>query len=244
MTHGGFLRNSIMLVRGPTGRGKTMLAGVFARAGALRGERVVYYGFEEPRHTLIRNFDAVDLEIGELVRAGNLKLVCRYPEATSLEEEGFVVTPVASAEQGLAVLRQYEFDAVVTDYALPGGDGARMLREAAGSGRLADTPAFIVTGHHDMPIPGEFAVIPKPLNLDGLLREVRRVVDGGMTAEGRRRTHLRRDRHASPDGNAARRDGDRQKTPSSSCSSSAPRPCIPRRRCGTSVRCWPSSTAR
>jgi hypothetical protein len=26
-----------------------MLAGVYARAGALRGERVVYYGFEEPR---------------------------------------------------------------------------------------------------------------------------------------------------------------------------------------------------
>jgi circadian clock protein KaiC len=59
MTHGGFLRNSIMLVRGPTGSGKTMLAGLFARAGALRGERVVYYGFEEPRPTLIRNFDEI-----------------------------------------------------------------------------------------------------------------------------------------------------------------------------------------
>ena len=86
MTHGGFLRNSIMLVRGPTGSGKTMLAGVFARAGAMRGERVVYYGFEEPRPTLIRNFDEVRLGIGELVRSGNFKLVCRYPEATSLED--------------------------------------------------------------------------------------------------------------------------------------------------------------
>ena len=86
MTKGGFLRNSIMLVRGPTGSGKTMLAGVYARAGAMRGERVVYYGFEEPRPTLIRNFDEVQLGIGELVRAGNFKLVCRYPEATSLED--------------------------------------------------------------------------------------------------------------------------------------------------------------
>ncbi len=60
MTHGGFLRNSIMLVRGPTGSGKTMLAGVYARAGAKRAERVVYYGFEEPRPTLIRNFDEVE----------------------------------------------------------------------------------------------------------------------------------------------------------------------------------------
>jgi circadian clock protein KaiC len=86
MTHGGFLRNSIMLVRGPTGSGKTMLAGLFARAGALRRERVVYYGFEEPRPTLIRNFDEVGLGIAELVRGGDLKIQCRYPEATSLED--------------------------------------------------------------------------------------------------------------------------------------------------------------
>jgi circadian clock protein KaiC len=86
MTHGGFVRNSIMIVRGPTGSGKTMLAGLYARAGALRGERVVYYGFEEPRSTLIRNFDEVGLGIGELVRIGNLKVICRYPEATSLED--------------------------------------------------------------------------------------------------------------------------------------------------------------
>jgi len=86
MTHGGFLRNSIMLVRGPTGSGKTMLAGLFARAGALRGERVVYYGFEEPRPTLIRNFDEVGLGIAGLVRGGELKIQCRYPEATSLED--------------------------------------------------------------------------------------------------------------------------------------------------------------
>ncbi|HXD17741.1 MAG TPA: circadian clock protein KaiC [Vicinamibacterales bacterium] len=86
MTNGGFLRNSIMLVRGPTGSGKTMLAGLFARAGALRSERVVYYGFEEPRPTLIRNFDQIGLGIGELVRGGDLKIQCRYPEATSLED--------------------------------------------------------------------------------------------------------------------------------------------------------------
>lgn len=86
MTHGGFVRNSIMIVRGPTGSGKTMLAGASARAGALRGERVVYYGFEEPRSTLIRNFEEVGMGIADLVRGGNFKLQCRYPEATSLED--------------------------------------------------------------------------------------------------------------------------------------------------------------
>jgi circadian clock protein KaiC len=86
MTNGGFLRNSIMLVRGPTGSGKTMLAGLFARAGAMRNERVVYYGFEEPRPTLIRNFDAIGMGMGALARGGDLKIQCRYPEATSLED--------------------------------------------------------------------------------------------------------------------------------------------------------------
>lgn len=86
MTRGGWLRNSIVIVRGPTGSGKTMLAGLYARAGALRGERVVYYGFEEPRPILIRNFEVIGMPMTPLVSAGNLRMVCRYPESTSLED--------------------------------------------------------------------------------------------------------------------------------------------------------------
>lgn len=86
MTYGGWLRNAIMLVRGPTGSGKTMLAGLYARAGALRGERVVYYGFEEPRPTLLRNFRQIGLSMEELIEAGVLRVECRYPESTSLED--------------------------------------------------------------------------------------------------------------------------------------------------------------
>jgi circadian clock protein KaiC len=86
MTHGGWLRNAIMLVKGPTGSGKTMLAGLFARAGGLRGERVVYYGFEEPRPTLLRNFEQIGLSMRALIEDGKLLVQCRYPEATSLED--------------------------------------------------------------------------------------------------------------------------------------------------------------
>ena len=86
MTNGGWLRNSIMLVRGPTGSGKTNLAGLYARAGAMRGERVVYYGFEEPRPILLRNFEQIGLSMAEIIRDGRLLLQCRYPEATSLED--------------------------------------------------------------------------------------------------------------------------------------------------------------
>jgi circadian clock protein KaiC len=86
MTRGGWLRNSLIIVRGPTGSGKTMLAGLYARAGAMRGERVVYYGFEEPRPILVRNFEAIGMPVTPLINAGNLRVICRYPESTSLED--------------------------------------------------------------------------------------------------------------------------------------------------------------
>jgi circadian clock protein KaiC len=86
LTHGGWLRNSIIIVRGPTGSGKTMLAGLYARAGAARGERVVYYGFEETRPILLRNYREIGMPMEPYIQAGNLKVICRYPEATSLED--------------------------------------------------------------------------------------------------------------------------------------------------------------
>lgn len=86
MTRGGWLRNAIIIVRGPTGSGKTNLAGLYARAGASRGERVVYYGFEEPRPILLRNYREIGMDMQPLIDAGHLKVICRYPEATSLED--------------------------------------------------------------------------------------------------------------------------------------------------------------
>jgi circadian clock protein KaiC len=86
MTRGGWLRNSIIIVRGPTGSGKTMLSGLYARAGAARGERVVYYGFEETRPILLRNYREMGMDMEPYIRSGNLKVLCRYPEATSLED--------------------------------------------------------------------------------------------------------------------------------------------------------------
>jgi DNA-binding response OmpR family regulator len=125
----------------------------------------------------------------------------------ALEHEGFAVTAVASAEHGLATLVQTDFDAVLTDYALPGGDGIWMLREAARNGRLEDTPAFIVTGHHDVLLADDYAVIPKPLDLDHLLSAVRRAI-GSLEAEGRRRAYARAARAACRDSGRTPKRGD------------------------------------
>jgi circadian clock protein KaiC len=86
MIKGGLLRDTICIVRGPTGSGKTMLAGLYARAGASRGERVVYYGFEEPKPILLRNFASIGMPMEELEASGSLRVICRYPEGLSLED--------------------------------------------------------------------------------------------------------------------------------------------------------------
>jgi hypothetical protein len=52
----------------------------------MRGERVVYYGFEEPKPILMRNFASIGMRMDALEKAGNLRVICRYPEASSLED--------------------------------------------------------------------------------------------------------------------------------------------------------------
>lgn len=147
MTNGGWLRNSIIILRGPTGAGKTILAGVYAKAGADRGERVVYYGFEETRATLLRNYRELGLDMDAAVKRGNLRVICRYPEATSLEDllvdlridlEEFKPSVIvldsissiehASSPQGFrqfvigvaSILRQHGRSALITQTVAPG----------------------------------------------------------------------------------------------------------------------------
>jgi circadian clock protein KaiC len=59
---------------------------LYARAGSARGERVVYYGFEETRPILLRNYREIGMDMEPFIRNGTLKVICRYPEATSLED--------------------------------------------------------------------------------------------------------------------------------------------------------------
>jgi circadian clock protein KaiC len=86
MVGGGLTRDSIVIVRGPTGSGKTLLAGLYARAGAARGERVAYFGFEEPRPVLLRNFAQIGMPLDEFEEKGLVSLICRYPEAIGFED--------------------------------------------------------------------------------------------------------------------------------------------------------------
>lgn len=86
MCEGGAFRDSITLVSGPTGAGKTLMASGFAAGGAAVGERCLMLGFEESRDQLFRNAKGWGHDFERLESDGWLKTVCEYPEAQSLED--------------------------------------------------------------------------------------------------------------------------------------------------------------
>lgn len=86
MCGGGMFRDSIILVSGATGTGKTLMVTQFVKSTTEVGERCMLFAFEESRSQLIRNARSwgVDFEAAEA--AGQLRMVCTYPEAKGLED--------------------------------------------------------------------------------------------------------------------------------------------------------------
>lgn len=68
---------------------------------------------------------------------------------TALEIEGHDVDEASNAREGLQRLQDGRYDLVLSDYAMPGGTGTWMLREAERAGLLSNTAALIVTAHPD-----------------------------------------------------------------------------------------------
>ncbi len=87
MCGGGFFRDSIILVSGATGTGKTLMATAFMAAGAVRGERSLLFAFEESRDQLFRNATGWGVDFEQMERDGLLRVVCNYPEVTGLEDQ-------------------------------------------------------------------------------------------------------------------------------------------------------------
>lgn len=86
MCGGGFFRDSIILVSGPTGNGKTLLATQFMHGGVQKGERSLLFAFEESREQLFRNATGWGIDFEKYEKEGMLRVICEYPEVTSLED--------------------------------------------------------------------------------------------------------------------------------------------------------------
>jgi circadian clock protein KaiC len=86
MCGGGLFRDSVTLVSGATGTGKTLTVTQFLNGGAAAGERCLLLAFEESRDQLFRNAASWGVDFEQLERDGLLKVVCDYPDIAGLED--------------------------------------------------------------------------------------------------------------------------------------------------------------
>jgi circadian clock protein KaiC len=81
----GFYRGSTILVSGTAGSGKTSIANFFANAACGRGERCLYFAFEESPSQIRRNMESLSLDMEQWVRRGLLKYHASRPTVYGLE---------------------------------------------------------------------------------------------------------------------------------------------------------------
>jgi circadian clock protein KaiC len=81
----GFYRGSTILVSGTAGTGKTSLSATFADAACRRGERCLYFAYEESPSQIIRNMGSIGMDLTRWVRKGLLKFHSARPSLYGLE---------------------------------------------------------------------------------------------------------------------------------------------------------------
>ena len=86
MCGGGFFRDSIILVSGATGCGKTLLVTAFVSGAQKPDDRCLLFAFEESREQLFRNASGWGMDFETMEQEGRLKVVCVYPEVMGLED--------------------------------------------------------------------------------------------------------------------------------------------------------------
>jgi circadian clock protein KaiC len=129
MCGGGFYRDSVVLVSGATGTGKTLTATEFL-AALGENEKGLLFAFEESRDQLYRSALGWGVDFPKLEAGGRLRIVCEYPEVAAPEDhllrikkqiEEFRPTRVAvdslSALERISTLRTFrEFVLALTSY--------------------------------------------------------------------------------------------------------------------------------
>src|SRR5271156_4356879 len=81
----GFFRGSSILLTGTPGTGKTIVSANFAQAAAKRGERVLFFSFEESPNQIIRNMHSIGLRLEPLVKRDLLRFHSARPSLYGLE---------------------------------------------------------------------------------------------------------------------------------------------------------------
>jgi circadian clock protein KaiC len=81
----GFYKGSSILLSGTAGTGKSSLSSKFAEETCKRGEKVLFYSFEESSSQIIRNMRSVGIELEHYQKKGLLLFHAMRPTLTGLE---------------------------------------------------------------------------------------------------------------------------------------------------------------
>lgn len=81
----GFYRGSTILISGTAGTGKTSFAAKFTESACRRGERCLYFAFEESADQIIRNMKSIGTDLAPWVKKGKLKFHASRPSLYGLE---------------------------------------------------------------------------------------------------------------------------------------------------------------
>lgn len=81
----GYFRGTTVLVSGTAGTGKTSIAAQFASSACDRGERCLYFTFEESQSQLVRNMRSIGLDLKRPLKAGLLRVHSARPTRYGLE---------------------------------------------------------------------------------------------------------------------------------------------------------------
>jgi circadian clock protein KaiC len=82
---GGYYRGSTVLMSGTAGMGKSSFAAALARSACERGERVLYFAFEESEQQIVRNMRSVGIDLQPHLDSGRLRIIAQRPFLYGLE---------------------------------------------------------------------------------------------------------------------------------------------------------------
>jgi circadian clock protein KaiC len=82
---GGYYRGSTVLMSGTAGMGKSSFAAALARSACERGERVLYFAFEESKQQIVRNMRSVGIDLQPHLDSGRLRIIAQRPFLYGLE---------------------------------------------------------------------------------------------------------------------------------------------------------------
>jgi circadian clock protein KaiC len=101
----GFYRGSSILITGSAGSGKTSLANSIVEAACRRGERCLYFAFEESPDQIVRNMASIGLNLAPHIRKGLLRIQASRPSLYGLEMHLVMIHDmIREFEPGIVVL--------------------------------------------------------------------------------------------------------------------------------------------